>query len=448
MQKIRNYLFLLIFFVSACAQAQIRVEVIDGGATKNPPPLSASDYPCNYAAGGGIKQYQVAILPFRDETGVKQPVSPVITADLLRSGPFKMVEVAGAKPQHEPEQIDYASWRGRGADAVVIGSVAAMPDGRFEVRFRLMDAAQQTQLAGLSYAASATQLRLTAHKIADAIYERLAGEPGAFATRIAYVVRRPGKRFELQVADADGFGPQTILASNEPIISPKWSPDGSRLAYVSFEQKKPVVYVQSIATGARTAVANFFGSNSAPAWSPDGRRLAVVLSRDGGSQMNLINADGSGQPVRLAASASIDTEPNFSPDGSTIMFTSDRGGTPQIYRIPVNGGTVQRVTFEGQYNISARHSPDGKSFTYIHRCGGRFSVAVQDMSSRQLQVLTEGALDQSPVFSPNGRMILYASEIGGRGILAAVSSDGRVKQRFTESSGDIREPAWGPIVNK
>ncbi len=448
MHKIFNYVFLLTFFCISAAQAQIRIEVIGGGATQNPPPLSASDYPCNYANAGSVKQFQLAIAPFRDESGLKQPLSPVIAADLARSGLFRMIETAGTKPQHEPEQVDYAQWRGRGADAVVIGSIAAAADGRYEIRFRLMDATQQTQLAGLSYMASAGQLRLTAHKIADAIYEKLAGEPGAFATRIAYVVRRPGKRFELQVADADGFAPQTILASNEPIISPKWSPDGSRLAYVSFEQKKPVVYVQSVATGARTAVANFFGSNSAPAWSPDGRRLAVVLSRDGGSQMNLINADGSGQPVRLAASASIDTEPNFSPDGSAIMFTSDRGGTPQIYRIPVNGGAVQRVTFEGSYNMSARHSPDGKTLTYIHRCGGRFSVAVQDLLSRQLQVLTEGATDQSPVFSPNGRMILYASEVGGRGILAAVSSDGRVKQRFTESSGDIREPAWGPIVSK
>lgn len=450
MKIIINLLFLLHFFSVSGAYAQIRIEVIGGGATQNPPPLSASDYPCNYAAAGSVKQHQVVIAPFRDEAGAKQSqsVSAVISADLARSGLFKMVDTAGAKPQYEAEQVDYAMWRGRGADAVVIGSVAATADGRYEVRFRLMDATQQTQITGLSYVASAAQLRLTAHKIADAIYEKLAGEPGAFATRIAYVVRRPGKRFELHVADADGFAPQTILASNEPIISPKWSPDGSRLAYVSFEQKKPVVYVQSIATGTRLAVANFFGSNSAPAWSPDGRRLAVVLSRDGGSQMNLINADGTGQPLRLAASASIDTEPNFSPDGSTILFTSDRGGTPQIYRIPVGGGAVQRVTFEGFYNISARHSPDGRTFTYIHRCGGRFSVAVQDFASRQLQVLTEGAVDQSPVFSPNGRMILYASEVGGRGILAAVSSDGRVKQRFTESAGDIREPAWGPIVSK
>jgi TolB protein len=427
MKIIFNYLFLLIFFYSMpAALAQLRIEVI----------------------GGGASQVPIAVVQFRDESGLKQQITPVIAADLTRSGLFKIVDATGVKPQHEPDQIDYPQWRARSADAVVIGSVIPQADGRYEVRFRLMDAARQTQLAGFSYSASAAQLRLTAHKIADVIYEKLIGEKGAFATRIAYVVRLPGKRFALHVADADGYGPQTILSSNEPIISPMWSPDGTRLAYVSFEQRKPVVYVQSIVTGARQAVANFFGSNSAPAWSPDGRRLAVVLSKDGGSQMNLINADGSGQPQRIASSTSIDTEPNFSPDGSSIIFTSDRGGSPQIYRVPVSGGQPQRLTFEGTYNVSARHSPDGKGFTFIQRNGGRFNVAVQDFATRQVQVLTEGGVDESPSFAPNGRMILYASEIRGRGILAAVSSDGRVKQRFTEDAGDIREPAWGPIVSK
>jgi TolB protein len=395
--------------------------------------------------GSGANQIPIAIVPFRAEEGIPQPLTPVITADLARSGLFKTVDPGGVVPvPYEPEQISYPLWRARGAEALVIGNVVQR-NGQYEVSFRLMDVTKGTQLAGFFYRVNASQLRLTAHKIADAIYEKLTGDPGVFSTRITYVVKR-GNRFELQVADADGFGAQTILASNEPIISPTWSPDGTRLAYVSFERKKPVVYVQSLTTGRRTPVANFTGSNSAPAWSPDGRRLAVVLTKDGGSQIYTIPAEG-GAATRLTNSAAIDTEPNYSPDGQWIIFTSDRGGAPQIYRMPASGGQAQRLTFEGNYNVSPRYSPDGKSFTFIQRQGsGRFGVAIQDFASRQMQLLTDGGIDESPTFAPNGRMILYASAVGGRGILAAVSSDGRVKQRFSESGGDVREPAWGPLI--
>jgi TolB protein len=253
------------------------------------------------------------------------------------------------------------------------------------------------------------------------------------------------QRYELQIADSDGFNPQNALVSREPIISPAWSPDGSKLAYVSFEQRKPVVYVHTVATGQRITVANFKGSNSAPAWSPDGRMLAVTLTRDGNSQIYLVNADGS-NVRRFTRSSGIDTEAEFSSDGQ-VYFTSDRGGGPQVYRMPVGGGDAQRVTFKGDYNISPRPSPDGKSLAYVSRRGGRFQIYTLDLASGQELLLTDTAKDESPSYAPNGKMILYATEIGGRGVLAMVSSDGRVKQRITTAQGgDVREPTWGPFL--
>lgn len=394
--------------------------------------------------GTGADRIPVTIAQFEGEAQLPKSVTEVVRADLERSGLFKLVSTPATLG--ETAAVDAAEWKSRGVDALAVGSIRAAGGNRYEIRFRLYDTVKATQLGGLSITMAAAQNRATGHKIADFIYEKLIGEPGVFSTSIAYVVKAGG-RYQLQVADADGMNAQTALSSPEPIISPTWSPDGTRLAYVSFEKKKPVIYVHSIVTSTRQAVANFKGSNSAPAWSPDGRRLAIVLTKDGNSQMYMINADGSGVQ-RLASSAGIDTEPSFSPDGSYIYFTSDRGGAPQIYRIAANGGDAQRVTFDGTYNVSPHLSPDGKNLAYVTRNGGRFQVALMDLASRQTQILTDSAKDESPSFAPNGRMILYASEIGGRGVLAAVSRDGRIKQKLSVAAADVREPAWGPLPKR
>ena len=394
--------------------------------------------------GAGAQRVPIAIVPFPGE-GALGSVTSVIRADLERSGLFRGLEVPPLSPAPtEASAVSYPEWRSRLADALVLGSVVQRPDGRFDVRFRLFDVVKQMPLGGVAYTADKSQARLAAHRIADFVYEKLTGDKGVFSTKIAYVVKR-ATSYELQIADADGANEQAALVSNEPIISPAWSPDGSRLAYVSFQQKKPIVYIHDLVAGKQIVVANFKGSNSAPAWSPDGKRLAVSLSREGGSQIFLINPDGSGVR-RLTSSAAIDTEPRFSPDGQSLYFTSDRGGSPQIYRMPVGGGEAQRVTFDGSYNVSPRLSPDGKTLAYITRNAGKFQVALLDLSNRQVQVLTDSDRDESPSFAPNGRVILFATVIGGRGVLSAISSDGRVKQRLSISAGDVREPAWGPFL--
>lgn len=392
--------------------------------------------------GAGANRIPIAIADFAGERIISQALTSVVRGDLERSGLFRLVEPSGL-PAGDTG-VPYADWKSRGADALAGGGVAAMPDGRYETRFKLHDVQKQVQLGGQAYGHAGGQIRATAHKISDYIYEKLTGERGIFSTRIAYVVKTAG-RYELQIADADGGNAQTALASREPIISPTWSPDGGKLAYVSFEAKKPVIYVHDLSSGRRHVAANFKGSNSAPAWSPDGRRLAVVLTKDGNSQLYTLGADGSGA-IRIASSGGIDTEPQYSPDGQWIYFTSDRGGSPQIYRVASSGGDVQRVTFDGPYNVTPRPSPDNKSLAYITRSNGRFQLAVMDLATKQMQILTDSSKDESPSYAPNGRMILYATEVGGRGVLAAVSSDGRVKQKLSVQAADVREPSWGPYI--
>jgi TolB protein len=405
------------------AWAQLTIEIIGGGGTTIP----------------------IAIVPFAGENTYPYPLTEIVAADLKRSGLFKLVDPTGVTPRPaRAEDVRVGDWTARGADAVVVGSATPQSDGRVEVRFFLVDAVKATQLAGLSYVVAPAQFRATAHQIADVVYEKLTGDRGVFSTRIAYITKQ-GPRYELVVADADGYNPQTIVSSNEPLLSPAWSPDATRIAYVSLENRKPVIYIQSLTTGKRQLLANFRGSNSAPNWAPDGRRLAVTLSLEGGSHIYLINADG-GNPQRLMNSPGIDTEANFSPDGSSILFTSDRGGSPQIYRLTLGSGTIERMTFDGNYNVSPRHLPDGKGFVFVRQDGNRFNLAIEDFATRQVQVLTQGVIDESPSIAPNGKLILYASETGGRGILAAVSSDGRVKQRLTAAASDVREPAWGPLT--
>jgi TolB protein len=393
-------------------------------------------------AGVGANQIPIAIAAFADESVAPQQASAIIKADLARSGYFKIIDTGNAMSETTP--VNFNDWKSRGADALVVGSVQRLADGRFDIRYRLMDTLKSSNLSGFSQVAGTDRVRVAAHRIADDIYEKLIGVRGAFATRIAYVTKA-GNEYRLEVADSDGESTQVALRSNEPIISPAWSPDGTRVAYVSFENKKPMVYVQDLTTRQRTIIANYRGSNSAPAWSPDGGKLALALSRNGYTQVYVVNADGNGLR-QLTNTSGIETEPQFSADGQYIYFTSDRSGGPQIYRMSANGGEAQRVTFNGSYNISPRVAPDGKTIAYISRREGRFQLYALDLAGGQELRLSDTTRDESPSFSPNGKYIMYATESGQRGSLAVVSVDGRVKQRLTTQAGDIREPTWGPFM--
>jgi TolB protein len=392
-------------------------------------------------SGVGMTQLPIAVVTFKGEDIAPQKTSAIVLADLERSGQFRSVAVPGLS-MDELTRPDFLQIRQRSADALLAGSATRLADGRYEVRAKLWDVVTGQDRGDYRETVTVADLRLSAHRLADWVYEKLTGDKGVFATRIAYITKTSGK-YSLWIADSDGENAQSALTSSEPIISPSWSPKGNQLAYVSFESRKPVIYVHELATGKRRVMANFRGSNSAPAWSPDGRSLLATLSRDGGSQLYQIDT-GNGEAKRMTQSAGIDTEPTYTADGSAIYFVSDRGGSPQIYRTPAMGGPVERVTFSGSYNISPSLSPDGRWLTYISRVGGQFKVQVMNLSTGQATAITETTADERPSFAPNSKLIVFATVMQGREALMTTTLDGKIKARLSGQSGDIREPAWGP----
>lgn len=394
----------------------------------------------------------IAIIPFEWQGSPEdRPLDLHVTVanDLSRSGRFRPMSPEDM-PQRPSqfEQVNFTDWRLLGMENIVIGNIRNQLDGMFDVEFRLVNVYSGTQIAGFRIPASRDQLRRTAHRISDIIFEKLTGTRGAFDTRIAYITMKEltdgSKLHSLQVADADGFNPKILLESGEPLMSPAWSPDGGKIAYVSFENRSSTVYIQNILTGSREKIASNPGINSAPSWSPDGTQLALTLSKEGDPEIFVMHL-ASKSLRRITNNRAIDTEPSWSPDGKTLLFTSDRGGTPQIYEVAITGTGPKRLTFEGNYNARPRYSPDGASFTMVHGSNGQYRIAVMNIARKNLMVLTRSRLDESPSFSPNGSMIIYATSRSGGTELAAVSSDGRVHQRLGLQDGDVREPEWGPF---
>lgn len=402
--------------------------------------------------GGNASALPIAVVPMPYQGGGAAPptdIAEVVRNDLNRSGQFRglPVEQMAAKPTKGSE-ISYPDWRALNQDYIVVGRVADAGAGSYRVEYELFDVAKQQRLLGFALTARANAMRDVAHQIADAVYEKITGVRGAFFTRIAYVTATGlgrGSNYALMVADSDGYNPQTVVRSPEPLLSPSWSPDGNRLAYVSFEGGNSSIYIQNIGTGSRELIAKFRGINGAPAFSPDGRRLALTLSRSGNPEIYVMDL-GSKALTQLTNHFGIDTEPTWSADASKIYFTSDRGGKPQIYQVAASGGAASRVTFQGSYNASASVSFDGKKIATAQGAGNNYRIAMMDSSlgSPRWSTLSPGSLDESPSFAPNASMIIYAAREGRRGVLYAVSADARVRQRLVLADGDVREPAWGP----
>jgi TolB protein len=394
----------------------------------------------------------IAVVPFSwsGDTALNEDVAQVVDADLERSGQFKSLKRSSMLGfPHQQEDVYFRDWSYLATEYLIIGNVEATNTGGYQVDYQLFDVQRQEAIAAGRFSGGKNDLRTLGHSVSDAVYEALTGLKGAFRTRIAYVAadkKVNPSYYKLLVADADGYNAKEILKSNQPIMSPSWSRDASKLAYVSFETNRPAIYIQDITTGQRERIKSFKGINGAPAWSPDGNKLALVLSKDGNAEIYVLDL-ASKRLTRVTKHYGIDTEPAWSVDGKHILFTSDRGGKPQIYQVTLDSGWVERLTFEGDYNARGSLTHDGRFLVLVSRHDSKFHIAVQDLQRGTMSLLTQTSLDESPSVAPNGSMVIYSTQDGGRNILAAVSIDGKVKFNIPANEGVVREPAWSPYLN-
>jgi TolB protein len=402
---------------------------------------------------GQTEAIPIAVVPFApaELTAASFDVAQLVSDDLGRSGRFRTMDRKDMIDQpHTGATIAFDDWRRLNNDYMVVGTMQAQGADHYSITYELYNVLTKQRLLGFQISANRAGLRSAGHQIADAVFEKILGIRGAFSTRIAYISvlgHLPDKTFQLIVADADGENPHVVMQSREPLMSPSWSPDGSSLAYVSFEQRLPTVYVQTLKTGDRHVVSAHAGVNQAPAWSPDGKKLALVLStRDGNLDVYILDLT-SQVLTRITDDPGIDTEPQWSKDGQSIYFTSDRAGGPQIYKVGIRpGDKPRRLTFQGVYNARPRISPDESQLAFVTQENGDYRIATMDLRGRgDVQVLTKGHFDVSPSYAPNGAVLIYASRDKGRGVLALVSADGRVQQRLVSSEGELQEPAWAPF---
>ncbi|MFT3792992.1 MAG: Tol-Pal system beta propeller repeat protein TolB [Rudaea sp.] len=400
-------------------------------------------------ANGNASALPIAVVPFQWQGSGAPPetnVSDIVANDLNRCGQFRALPKSDVvETPARGSEIKFPTWRLLKQDYIVVGRVIDQGAGEIKVEFELYTVGDQKNLASLAISGQRSDLRGIAHRVADTVYEKITGVRGAFDTRIAYVTARGtgnNASYALMIADSDGYGPQQVVTSRQPLLSPAWSPDGRKLAYESFERGSSAIYIQDIATGAREVVSARKGINSSPAFSPDGSKLALSLSNGVNPDIYVMDL-GSRSLTQLTRNYAIDTEPVWSSDGATIYFTSDRGGKPQIYQVSVGGGE-SRITFAGDQNLKASVSYDGKKIAMSQGNKNMYHIAVLDRASGSNTPISPGNFDESPSFAPNASMLLYAATEGPRDVLYAVSADGRVRQRLVLADGDVRTPAWGP----